>query len=258
MGRRRDGRACGGSDASPGWRNHDWAHGQGGLQARSRGTRGATPPVRQARVSAAARDLRAARGRGRCGPCTGGSRATVALSSRSSRASSEPRSQCFDPIDAEDQSDINRPVRRYAARLDYRSRDGNPHFTHNSYPTPSQTRAERRQINDLARTREVRVLSSASEPVVCAVIALRPSSILCRPLPTLRLLPAIPAIRVESHALRPERSVHDPRVFTFYPSMIATARHHPAEARSIFTGRQLSVKPVDGNCSRLCSFSMWQ
>ena len=123
---------------------------------------------------------------------------------------------------------------------------------------PSQTRAERRQINDLARTREVRVLSSASEPVVCAVIALRPSSILCRPLPTLRLLPAIPAIRVESHALRPERSVHDPRVFTFYPSMIATARHHPAEARSIFTGRQLSVKPVDGNCSRLCSFSMWQ
>src|SRR5277367_5497122 len=41
-------------------------------------------------------------------------------------------------------------------------------------------------------------------------------------------------------------------------SMIATARVHPAEARSIFTGKQETVKPVAGSCSRLCSFSMWQ
>ena len=32
----------------------------------------------------------------------------------------------------------------------------------------------------------------------------------------------------------------------------------PAEARSIFTGKQATMKPVDGSCSRLCSFSRWQ
>ena len=42
------------------------------------------------------------------------------------------------------------------------------------------------------------------------------------------------------------------------PSRIATARVQPAEARSIFTGKQDTMKPVDGSCSRLCSFSMWQ
>jgi hypothetical protein len=31
---------------------------------------------------------------------------------------------------------------------------------------------------------------------------------------------------------------------------------HEGYARSIFTGKQDTVKPVDGNCSRLCSFSM--
>mgnify|MGYP006900562695 CR=1 FL=1 len=41
-------------------------------------------------------------------------------------------------------------------------------------------------------------------------------------------------------------------------SRMATARHHPAEARSIFTGKQLSVNPVAGSASRLWSFSMWQ
>ena len=42
------------------------------------------------------------------------------------------------------------------------------------------------------------------------------------------------------------------------PSMIATARVQPAEARSILTGKHDTVNPVDGSCSRLCSFSMWQ
>ena len=41
-------------------------------------------------------------------------------------------------------------------------------------------------------------------------------------------------------------------------SMIATARVQPAEARSIFMGKQATMKPVDGSASRLCSFSMWQ
>src|SRR5581483_9529813 len=43
-----------------------------------------------------------------------------------------------------------------------------------------------------------------------------------------------------------------------YSSMIATARVQPAEARSIFTGKQETMKPVEGSCSRLCSFSIWQ
>ena len=43
-----------------------------------------------------------------------------------------------------------------------------------------------------------------------------------------------------------------------YPSRMATALVQPADARSIFTGKQDTVKPVEGNCSRLCSFSMWQ
>ena len=41
-------------------------------------------------------------------------------------------------------------------------------------------------------------------------------------------------------------------------SMIATARVQPADARSIFTGKQDTMKPVAGKSSRLCSFSMWQ
>jgi hypothetical protein len=51
-------------------------------------------------------------------------------------------------------------------------------------------------------------------------------------------------------SLAPDRAVH--------PSMIATAPVQRADARSIFTGKQDTVKPVDGNSSRLCSFSMWQ
>ena len=43
-----------------------------------------------------------------------------------------------------------------------------------------------------------------------------------------------------------------------YPSMIATARVQPAEARSILTGKHDTVNPLEGNSSRLCSFSMWQ
>lgn len=39
---------------------------------------------------------------------------------------------------------------------------------------------------------------------------------------------------------------------------IATARVQPAEPRSIFTGKQETMKPVDGKLSRLCSFSRWQ
>ena len=42
------------------------------------------------------------------------------------------------------------------------------------------------------------------------------------------------------------------------PSRIATALVQPAEARSIFTGKHDTMNPVDGSCSRLCSFSMWQ
>ena len=44
----------------------------------------------------------------------------------------------------------------------------------------------------------------------------------------------------------------------FYPSRMATARVQPAEARSIFTGKHDTMNPVDGSCSRLCNFSMWQ
>jgi hypothetical protein len=51
-------------------------------------------------------------------------------------------------------------------------------------------------------------------------------------------------------SLVPDGAVH--------PSMIATALVQPADARSIFTGKQDTVKPVDGNSSRLCSFSMWR
>src|SRR5436190_20886590 len=41
-------------------------------------------------------------------------------------------------------------------------------------------------------------------------------------------------------------------------SSIATARVHPAEPPRTLTGKQLTVKPVAGRLSRLCSFSMWQ
>jgi carboxyl-terminal processing protease len=41
-------------------------------------------------------------------------------------------------------------------------------------------------------------------------------------------------------------------------SRIATARVQPAEAALIFTGKHETTKPSAGNCSRLCSFSMWQ
>ena len=39
-------------------------------------------------------------------------------------------------------------------------------------------------------------------------------------------------------------------------SMMATARVQPADARSILTGKHETAKPVGGNCSRLCSFSI--
>jgi hypothetical protein len=41
-------------------------------------------------------------------------------------------------------------------------------------------------------------------------------------------------------------------------SMIAIALVQPAEPPRTFTGKQLTVKPVDGRVSRLCSFSIWQ
>ena len=41
-------------------------------------------------------------------------------------------------------------------------------------------------------------------------------------------------------------------------SMIATARVQPAEPPRTLTGKQLTVNPLDGSASRLCSFSMWQ
>jgi hypothetical protein len=43
-----------------------------------------------------------------------------------------------------------------------------------------------------------------------------------------------------------------------HDSKIATARVQPAEARSIFIGKQATVNPVGGSASRLCNFSMWQ
>jgi hypothetical protein len=41
-------------------------------------------------------------------------------------------------------------------------------------------------------------------------------------------------------------------------SMIATARVQPAEPPRTLTGKQLTVNPLAGSASRLCSFSMWQ
>jgi len=41
-------------------------------------------------------------------------------------------------------------------------------------------------------------------------------------------------------------------------SMIATARVQPAEPPRTLTGKQLTVKPLAGSTSRLCSFSIWQ
>ena len=41
-------------------------------------------------------------------------------------------------------------------------------------------------------------------------------------------------------------------------STIATARVQPAEPPRTFTGKQLTVNPVGGSASRLCSFSIWQ
>jgi len=41
-------------------------------------------------------------------------------------------------------------------------------------------------------------------------------------------------------------------------SMIATARVQPADPPRTFTGKQLTVKPLAGKTSRLCSFSIWQ
>ena len=41
-------------------------------------------------------------------------------------------------------------------------------------------------------------------------------------------------------------------------SMIATALVQPAEPPRTFTGKQLTMKPLGGSASRLCSFSIWQ
>jgi hypothetical protein len=46
--------------------------------------------------------------------------------------------------------------------------------------------------------------------------------------------------------------------FTVHSSTIATARVQPADARSIFTGKQETANPVEGSDSRLCNFSIWQ
>ena len=51
----------------------------------------------------------------------------------------------------------------------------------------------------------------------------------------------------------PDRVRHDEAS----QSISATARIHPALARSIFTGKQLKVKPVAGIAARLVSFSIW-
>ena len=61
-----------------------------------------------------------------------------------------------------------------------------------------------------------------------------------------------PASLAKATISRPtaHESVHD--------WMIATARVQPAEARSIFVGKQQTMKPIDGSDSRLCNFSIWQ
>jgi hypothetical protein len=41
-------------------------------------------------------------------------------------------------------------------------------------------------------------------------------------------------------------------------SMMATARVHPAEPPRTLTGKQLTMNPLAGSASRLCSFSIWQ
>ena len=40
-------------------------------------------------------------------------------------------------------------------------------------------------------------------------------------------------------------------------SRMATARIHPALARSILTGKQLTMKPCGGSAARFASFSIW-
>src|SRR5208337_1778437 len=64
----------------------------------------------------------------------------------------------------------------------------------------------------------------------------------------LPLLPADPAGWISPSA-RPTA------VRPAHSSMIATARVQPAEARSIFAGKQLTMNPVEGSASRLCNFS---
>jgi len=67
------------------------------------------------------------------------------------------------------------------------------------------------------------------------------------------------AIRVRARASNPRTSPSPPmEAFAVQSEMIATARVHPADAFSIFTGKQLRMNPVEGSTSRLCSFSMWQ
>ena len=73
-----------------------------------------------------------------------------------------------------------RPRQEVDLGLDAAPSDDDRPLTHNSYPTPSQTRAEHRHIKDLVHTREVRVLSSKYELKASLGDALRPSSVLCR------------------------------------------------------------------------------
>src|SRR4249919_3050825 len=43
-----------------------------------------------------------------------------------------------------------------------------------------------------------------------------------------------------------------------YPSRIGPRRVQAAETGLNLAGKHDTVKPVEGSCSRLCSFSMWQ
>ena len=49
-----------------------------------------------------------------------------------------------------------------------------------------------------------------------------------------------------------------PLALTGYSSKIATALVQPADAAWILTGKQDTSKPLGGNDSRLCNFSMWE
>ena len=69
---------------------------------------------------------------------------------------------------------------------------------------------------------------------------------------------ALAAMALHARSPPSRRVSANASVFQFSLYMIATARVQPAEPPRTFTGKQLTMKPLAGKASRLCSFSMWQ